>query len=244
MVDFVDALRLLHPFLAVVVVFPLIGIVSYFAWQTRQRRLQLVGGQKSKIPPTSGVEHVNIGRRLAAGVIGLALIGIGRPLAAKVIESQLWSTNPAVLAFIACVFAATLISFVLLYRVEHPIWSPGLGLATAAGVLVLGFQDGVFRRDDQWYVSHFYIGITITLLMILSLVIVQKIYQDKTGRWRRAHVILNSTALLLLLVQGATGTRDLLEIPLAWQEPFVYKCDYAKKTCPAPATSSRIDPNP
>lgn len=238
MVDLVDALRLLHPFFAVVVVFPLIGIVGYFAWQTRQRRLQLVGGEKSKIPPTSGTEHVNIGRWLAGGIVSLALLGIGRPLLAKLVENQLWSTNPALLAFIVLVFAATIVCLVMLYRVKHPIWSPALGLATAAGVLTLGFQDGVFRRDDEWYASHFYIGMTVTLLMILSLVIVQKIYQDKTGRWRRAHVILNSTALILLLAQGATGARDLLEIPLAWQEPFIYKCDYARKTCPMPSVPS------
>ena len=35
-----DWLRLAHPALAVMVVFPSIGIVTYFALQTRQRRLK------------------------------------------------------------------------------------------------------------------------------------------------------------------------------------------------------------
>ncbi len=27
------------------------------------------------------------------------------------------------------------------------------------------------------------------------------------------------------------GVRDLLEIPLTWQEPFIYQCDFANQTC-------------
>jgi hypothetical protein len=30
-----------------------------------------------------------------------------------------------------------------------------------------------------------------------------------------------------------TGTRDLLEIPLSWQKPAIYKCDFQKQTCGA-----------
>ena len=39
MLETPDLLRLIHPFLAVTFVFPLIGVVTYFAVQTRQRRL-------------------------------------------------------------------------------------------------------------------------------------------------------------------------------------------------------------
>ena len=59
-----DWLGLLHPAIAVFFVFPLIGMVVNFAWQTRQRRLQTVTDGKSKIPPVVGREHVNIGRWL------------------------------------------------------------------------------------------------------------------------------------------------------------------------------------
>lgn len=31
-----------------------------------------------------------------------------------------------------------------------------------------------------------------------------------------------------------TGTRDLLEIPLSWQEPYIYKFDFVNKICPTP----------
>jgi hypothetical protein len=72
----------------------------------------------------------------------------------------------------------------------------------------------------------------ITLLMIFSLAIIEEIYQDRSNRWRYVHIILNCFALLLFIGQGMTGTRDLLEIPLSWQETHLYKCDFVNKTCP------------
>ncbi|UFP96256.1 DUF4079 domain-containing protein [Gloeobacter morelensis] len=236
--DWTDAIRLLHPILAVTAVFPLLGVVCYFAWQTRQRRLQLAEGEKSKIPATSGPEHVNIARWLAGGVVVLALLGIGRPLFGKALTDQLWSVNPLLFTFILSTFAVTVAAFVLLYRVRDRLQSVVFAGITAVGILVLGFQDGIFRRDDMWYASHFYLGITATLLMIFSLVIVQNIYQDRTGRWRQAHIVLNSIALLLFVGQGITGARDLLEIPLGWQEPYVYKCDFDRRTCASPPVQS------
>jgi hypothetical protein len=35
------------------------------------------------------------------------------------------------------------------------------------------------------------------------------------------HIFLNCLALLLFVGQGVTGTRDLLEIPLSWQNPYI-----------------------
>ena len=67
------------------------------------------------------------------------------------------------------------------------------------------------------------------LLMIFSLAILPEIYRSKT--WRRVHIVLNSVALLFFITQGVTGTRDLLEIPLTWQEPFLYQCDFVNKVC-------------
>ncbi|WP_333268175.1 MULTISPECIES: DUF4079 family protein [unclassified Microcoleus] len=41
-------IALVHPVLAVAVVFPIIGTVVNAAWQTRQRRLQVASDGKSK----------------------------------------------------------------------------------------------------------------------------------------------------------------------------------------------------
>jgi len=212
-----DWLGLLHPAIAVFFVFPLIGMVVNFAWQTRQRRLQTVTEGKSKIPPVVGRDHVNMGRWLTGAVVGIALLGLAYAIFEHIISDQIWSKNPAQAIFIVLMFATL----------------------TGTGLVVLGCQDGVFRRTDEWYWSHYYIGIAAALLMVFSLAIVEDIYKDRSNRWRYVHVILNCVALLLFMGQGITGTRDLLEIPLSWQKPFVYQCDFVNKTCPQPAPPSK-----
>jgi len=37
-----------------------------------------------------------------------------------------------------------------------------------------------------------------------------------------------------------TGSRDLLEIPLSWQKPAIYRCDFTNKTCPEPKSSTPL----
>jgi len=53
---------LIHPTIAVVIVFQLLGIVLYQAWLTQTRRLALKDGQKSLVLATFGTEHVRMGR--------------------------------------------------------------------------------------------------------------------------------------------------------------------------------------
>jgi hypothetical protein len=230
-----DFIALIHPAIAVAVVFPLIGMVVNFAWQTRQRRLQTAGEGKSKIPPVVGREHVNLGRWLTGGVVGIALIGLAYPIFEHILDEQVGSKNPSQVIFIVLMFAATIASLVLLYRAKQRHWRGIFATLTGMGLVVLGCQDGVFRRTNEWYWSHYYIGITAALLMVFSLAIVEDIYKDRSNRWRYVHIILNCFALLLFLGQGMTGTRDLLEIPLSWQKPYIYKCDFVNKTCLEPA---------
>lgn len=80
---------------------------------------------------------------------------------------------------------------------------------------ILGMQPEIYRRDSEWYASHYYLGMMAAMLMIFSLTIVQDIYRDRTQRWRHTHIILNSVTTVLFLAQGFTGSRDLLEIPLS-----------------------------
>ncbi len=227
-----DFLGILHPTIAVIFVFPLIGIVVNFAWQTRQRRLQILAGNKSKIPPLVGSEHRQLGQWLTSAVVGLTLLGLSYPIVKNIINNQLWSKVPFQVVFILLIFTATIASLVLLYRAKQKVWRAVFATLTGAGLVILGCQDGVFRRTNEWYWSHYYIGLTAAMLMIFSLAIVQDIYQDKSNRWRTIHTILNCIALLLFIGQGMTGTRDLLEIPLSWQESYIYQCDYVNKTCP------------
>ncbi|MDY7014435.1 MAG: DUF4079 domain-containing protein [Cyanobacteriota bacterium] len=218
---------ILHPAITVIFVFPLIGMVVNFAWQTRQRRLQtVVEGGKSKIPPVVGREHVRIGRWLTGGVVGTSLVAIAYSITTKgFIEENLFATSPISSLFILFMFAATIASLVLLYRAREKQWRAVFATLSSLGLLILGYLDllgvveksFVFRRDNEWYVSHFYYGTLAAILMIVSLAIVQEIYQDRSNRWRNLHIILNCIALLLFMGQGITGARDLFEI--GWWTP-------------------------
>ncbi|MEN9208624.1 MAG: DUF4079 domain-containing protein [Gloeomargarita sp. GMQP_bins_120] len=229
---FWDWLRLVHPTLAVVLVFPLVGMVTHLAWQTWQRRWQIGQGGESKIPPVVGPEHARLGRWLAGAVVGVTLVGILIPIGRHIAKNNIWSKNPTQVILIGLFFLATVAALVALYHAQKRVWRAVWATLTGMGLVVLGAQDGVWRRGFEWWVSHYYYGLTAALLMIFSLAIWPEIYQDRTHTWRRIHVLLNSLALLLFIGQGLTGTRDLLEIPLSWQEPAIYSCDFQNLTCP------------
>lgn len=89
-----DTLALLHPAIAVAIVFPLIGVVVNLAWQTRQRRLQTSSGDKSKIPPIVGKEHLQLGQKLTGAVVEITLLGLGYAIFSKILEQQVWTQEP------------------------------------------------------------------------------------------------------------------------------------------------------
>jgi drug/metabolite transporter (DMT)-like permease len=236
-----DFWRLTHPTIAVLWVFPLLGIVVRMAWQTRQRRQAIAHGANSTVPATAGREHVQIGRWLATSVIGLELLGISQPMLKHVLKQNLLQTQPLRLVLIFLFYVVTIASLVLLYKAQARLWRWLFAGLTGLGVILLSFQDlwllqaandVIYRRKEELLFSHFYIGVTVTLLMIFAVAIQQEIYRDRTHRWRTVHIVANCLALVLFVAQGWTGIRDLLEIPLSWQEPAVYSCDFTNKICP------------
>lgn len=214
-------LTLIHPALAVIVVFPLIGIVVNFAWATRQRRLQIAAGEKkSKIPPLVGRDHVQLGKWLSASVVGIILVAFAHAIISKnIIKNELFTQNPFQAIFIILMFGLTIASLVFLYRARQKQWRAIFATLTGMGLVVLGCQEGVFRRTAEWYISHYYYGMLAALLMIFSLAIIDEIYRDKSLFWRRVHIALNTIALLLFVGQGITGTRDIFEIGLYTPPP-------------------------
>ena len=210
-----DLVSLIHPALAVILVFPIIGIVSNFAWQTRQRRLQIKDSKKSKIPTVVGREHVKLGRWLTASVVGVNLIGLAYSIVYKnfILNFKKDSLYLVQAILITLLFIATIASFIMLFRAQPKLWRGIFATLSGMGLIILGAQEGVWRLSDQWYWSHYYYGMGVSLLMIFSLAIVEDIYKDRSNRWRNAHIILNCFALLLFIGQGITGVRDLLEIP-------------------------------
>ncbi|MEM1366808.1 MAG: DUF4079 domain-containing protein [Cyanobacteria bacterium P01_H01_bin.15] len=211
---------LIHPALAVVWVFPVIGVVSYYAWLVRQRRLATQSGSKSKIPPVVGKEHVALGKWLAGSVVGLALLGLGHPLLTHAKSANYLQEKPFLLVFQILMFVATAVTFVLLLRARPLVWRAIFATLSGAGIVILGAQDGIFRRTNEWFISHYYYGIAASLLMIFSVAIVGDIYRSK--RWRLVHIILNTFALFLFIGQGLTGVRDVTEIAIFKIHPLIF----------------------
>ena len=129
-----DWFELLHPFLAVVLVYPLLGIVTLRAWQTRQRRLEIATQKKSKIAPAAGTEHVQIGKILSGSVVGLALLGITYAIFSKAIANQFLSSEPLLYLFIGLLLIATIASLVMLYRAKPPLWRGIFATLTGDGL--------------------------------------------------------------------------------------------------------------
>ena len=240
----VDFLALIHPVLAIVVVFPIIGLVVNFAWQTRQRRLETNAGNKSKIPPVVGPEHLRLGRWLTGTVVGVNLLALAYSVVygfnGFVDQQKDGKLDSFQVIFVILMFFVTIASLVCLYRARQGLWRGIFATLTGMGLIIIGAQDGVWRLSAQWYWSHYYIGMAASLLMIFSLAIVEDIYKDRSHRWRIAHTVLNCIALALFLGQAMTGSRDLLEIPLSWQKPAIYRCDFTNKTCPEPKSSTPL----
>ncbi|HIK43856.1 MAG TPA: DUF4079 domain-containing protein, partial [Leptolyngbyaceae cyanobacterium M65_K2018_010] len=146
MLDTTDLLRLLHPFLAVTWVMPLIGVAVYFAIQTRQRRLAVSTQDKTKISPVVGQEHVKVGRWLAGSVVGLVLLGLAHPIFKTIQRENTWTEDPFRGVFVVLMFALTLAALVFLYRSRTAVWRGVFATLTGMGLWLLGMQPGVWRR--------------------------------------------------------------------------------------------------
>lgn len=243
--DFKDTILLLHPVVAIVVVFPLIGIVVHRAIQTMQRRWQTAAGEKSKIPASAGLEHVRLGRWLAGSVVGVVLLAFVHDVFGNIIDKNIWGQNPVQVILITLTLLVSIASMVMLYRSNSRSWRGIFAVLTMASLIILGSQDGVYRNDEKWYLSHYYYGLAAAILMIFSVAILPEIYQDRTNRWRKIHIVLNSIAVLVFIFQAFTGALALLEIPVAWQKPYVEKlyeqqCD--KKPCTVKSMSATPTP--
>jgi hypothetical protein len=114
-------------------------------------------------------------------------------------------------------FGAAIASLIPIYQAKLKLWRGAFATLSSMSLIVLGAQDGVYRKTEQWYLSHYYYGITAAILMIVSLAILREIYQDKKQLWCTVHVMFNSIAIFLFIGQVITGTQALLEVPLHWQ---------------------------
>ena len=199
-----DWLWILHPALAVVLIYPLIGMVVRLAWQTRQRRVAQV-----KHPPMVGRDHSDLGRWLAAGVVLLVLIALTVAIATKAPPAD-FSGGAGRAIQLSIVLLGTGASLVALWRSKAAALRLSFSLITWVGVLTLGAQPEVWRLSDDplspaFWQSHYWAGVAVTGLMLFSLAARPEILRDL--RLRRLHVTASVLAALLFVMQGITGTR-------------------------------------
>lgn len=237
----VDWLWILHPALAVVLIYPLIGMVMRLGVQTRARR----GGLKS-VAVTTGQQHNTLGAWLAAGVVAIVLIALTVVISTKVPLAEFAGGAARALQLLV-VLAGSVVCLIALWRAQSKALRLLFALLTWAGVISLGAQPEVFRLSDDplqpaFWQSHYWAGVAVVGLMLFSLGARPEIQRQL--RWRRLHVAANLLAAVLFVVQGITGTRDLLEIPLNWQKPAFAICDWNAKVCTVPAAPAAPAPTP
>lgn len=225
----VDWFWILHPVLAIVLIYPLLGVVIRLALQTRQRRVERI-----KLPPTVGQDHTDLGKWLAAGVVTIVLVALTVVITTKA-GWAVFTAEPVRLASLATVLVATIVSLIALWHVQLRILRILFAVLTWVGILALGAQPEVWHVSDDprtfaFWSSHYWMGVGLAGLLLFSMAIRPEILRRLA--WRRVHIAANSLAALLFLMQGISGPKDLLEIPLSWQKPAINQCDFATQTCP------------
>ena len=110
------------------------------------------------------------------------------------------------------------------------ILHPALAVVLIYPLIGMVVRLPVAPLSPAFWQFHDWAGVAVTGLMLFSLAARPEILRDL--RLRRLHVTASVLAAVLFLMQGVTGTRDLLEIPLSWQKTAVYGCDFALRSCP------------
>ena len=235
----VDWLWVLHPALAVVLVYPLIGMTIRLGVQTRSRRVD-----KAKLPPTTGRDHADLGSWLAAAVVVIVLVALTVVIATKGDPGSFEGGTSRALTLLL-VLIGTVVSLVALWQVRAPAYRLSFALLTWIGVLGLGAQPEVYRGSDnplsgEFWSSHYWAGVAVVGLMLFSLGARPEILREP--RLRRLHVSASVLAAVLFTLQGITGSRDLLTIPLSWQKTFLGACNWSEQRCPPPPKAPPASP--
>lgn len=222
----IDWFALLHPVLVILFVYPVVGATIRLGILVREKRLGIT--QQPALVPR---EHADHGRWLTAGVVVAVLIALVYSFISKAPE---WPR----LALLLLVAAGTLVALLVLLQVKRPALRASFTLLTWAGLLGLGSQAEIWRVSDNpltgaFWSSHYWSGVLLTGLLLFNLAARPEIIRQL--RWRRLHVASNILVMVLLAVQAITGSRDLLEIPLSWQQPAIGRCDFTQRVCPEPA---------
>ena len=229
----IDWFSLLHPVLVILFVYPVVGATIRLGILVREKRLGITQ-QPAPVPR----EHADHGRWLTAGVVVSVLIALVYSFVSKAVDPATAFTGGLPrLVLLMLVAAGTLVALLALLKLKQPALRASFTLLTWAGLLGLGSQAEIWRLSDNpltgaFWSSHYWSGVLLSGLFLMNLAARPEISRHKG--WRRLHVSSNILIMVLLAVQAITGSRDLLEIPLSWQKPAIYRCDFTNRVCPEP----------
>ncbi|MCP9851112.1 DUF4079 domain-containing protein [Cyanobium sp. Morenito 9A2] len=230
----IDWFSLLHPVLIILFVYPVVGATIRLGILARERRLKI-----NPLPPSVGVEHADHGRWVTTGVVVAVLVALLYSYASRFLApSPPFAGGAPRFALLVLVIAGTLASLLALWRVKTPNLRASFALLTWAGILGLGGQGEIWRLSDNplsgaFWSSHYWAGVALVGLLLFATAAKQEIFRSL--RMRRLHVTAGVLSAVLLAVLAITGTRDLLEIPLSWQKPVIFGCNFEARICPPPA---------
>ena len=233
----IDWFSLIHPVLVILFVYPVVGATIRLGILVREKRLGI-----TKQPAPVPREHVDHGRWLTAGVVVAVLIALVYSFVSKAVETgAAFVGGSARFALLMVAAAGTLVALLALLKVKQPALRASFTLLTWAGLLGLGSQPEIWRLSDNplsgaFWSSHYWSGVLLTGLLLGNMAARPEITRHL--RWRRIHIASNVLVMVLLAVQAITGSRDLLEIPLSWQKPAIYRCDFQKRVCPEPPAAA------
>ncbi|HGY5556042.1 MAG TPA: DUF4079 domain-containing protein [Prochlorococcus sp.] len=226
----IDWIWLLHPILAVALIYPLLGVVLSLSLQTRNRRLK----RQNNIPAKVGREHSLLGRWLSAGVVSIVLLALAVMISSEKSLSELeGGINRAVRLLV--VLVGSCIALISTWRDKRPAYRASCSLLCWAGVIYLGMQPEVYRLSDnpleaEFWQSHFWGGVGLVGLMLLSLASRQEIVGNLAWRW--VHITANCLAVVIFVAEAITGPKALLEIPLNWQKPLIQQAKAERGAIP------------
>ncbi len=215
----IDWIWLLHPILAVALIYPLLGVVLSLSLKTRNRRLK----RQNNIPAKVGREHSGLGRWLSAGVVLIVLLALAVMISSEQSLGELEGGINRALRLLL-VLVGSCIALITTWRDKRPAYRASCSLLCWAGVIYLGMQPEVYRLSDnpleaEFWQSHFWGGVGLVGLMLLSLASRPEIMGKLSWRW--LHITANCLAVLIFLAEAITGPKALLEIPLSWQKPLI-----------------------
>ena len=227
----IDWFSLLHPVLVILFVYPVVGATIRLGILVRERRLG-VSTQPAAVPR----EHSDHGAWVTAGVVVTVLIALVYSFLSRFWDPAGGFQGGGIrLGSLLLAAAGTLAALLALLRVKSAPLRAVFTWITWAGLLGLGSQPEIWRVSDNplstgFWSSHYWSGVLLTGLFLFTLAARPEI--TRRPRLRRLHLALNLLVMVLLAVQAITGSRDLLEIPLSWQKPLIFRCDPVRRTCP------------